>query len=116
MLLFNLADLNIPALLFVSREERGRARLTIGPIGRIFMLAVQVTTRRIYVFCIRIVDRASKSGARSQNPVPSTRAHSPKGKTLSLETRNIQRARSQEPVTPQKNRQIPHLGKTKPSR
>ena len=35
--------LNSPALLFGSGEERGRARLTIGPIGRIFTLEVRVT-------------------------------------------------------------------------
>ena len=35
--------LNSPALLFVGREECGRARLTIGPIGRIVMLEVPVT-------------------------------------------------------------------------
>ena len=39
---------------------------------------------RIYVFRILIVDRASKSGARSQEPVPSTLAHSLKGKTRPL--------------------------------
>ena len=43
MSLFNVYDLNSPALLFVIREGCGRARLTIGPIGRIGTLAVQVT-------------------------------------------------------------------------
>ena len=93
MSLFNIADLNIPALLFVGQEERGRARLTIGPNSRIVMLAVRVTHSPI-------VNRASKSGARSQDPVPSTRAHSLEGKTPSLDPRATQRARSQEPVPP----------------
>ena len=36
------SGLNSPALLFGSREECGRARLTIGPIGRIVMFKVRV--------------------------------------------------------------------------
>ena len=53
---------------------------------------------RIYVFHIRIVDRASKSGVRSQEPVPSTRENSLQGKSPSLKTRARERARSHEPV------------------
>ena len=40
---FNIVDLNHPVILFVGREECGRARLTIGHIGYIFTLEVRVT-------------------------------------------------------------------------
>ena len=43
MSLFNIADLNSPALLFVGREDRGRESLTIFPIGHIVTLSVRVT-------------------------------------------------------------------------
>ena len=89
-----LSDLHFttsPDLLFVGREERGRARLTIGPHWPYFYVgsASDASAQRayIYVFCIRIVDYAKKSVARSKEPVPSMRSNSLQRKTPSLETR-----------------------------
>ena len=76
---------------------------------------VSAQRARIYVFCIHIVDSASKSGPRSQDSVPFTRAHSLKRKPLSLEPRASQKTRSQEPVPLQENLQSLHFGKTRPS-
>ena len=99
--------LNSPALLFFSQEGGGRARLTIGPIGRIVLSAVRVTRPpNAPAFFIRIVDRVCTirvSTFPSRNhPVPRAKIQRRAPEATSQRLRGI-------------FRQSPYLGKTRPS-
>ena len=99
---FNIADLNSPALLFVGREEFGRERLTISPIGRIVTLAVRVTrppnTPVSTYFASALSTVRAKVGPESKIQCP-PREHIPfKENIPSLKTRARERYRSHAPV------------------
>ena len=73
--------INSPALLFFGREEGGRERLTIGPIGRIVSSAVRVARPpNAPAFSIRIVNRACTNRIRTlpskKQPVPRSKIQS----------------------------------------
>ena len=97
-------SLNSPAILFVVREEGGRARLTIGPIGCIFTLAVRVARPPNAPVSMHFASTSSTVQAQVRpeaniqcfrvSTFPSRKNHAP------LETRTRGRARSHEPVPP----------------